>query len=171
MDSHHRIKLIANYAGFQIGWFLLVLTRSPWALLWVLGFMLLHSRWLGTRREWLRMGALMGLGLVIDTLWQLSPWVHFNGTGWPVPAWLAGLWLMFPLTLNHSLNWLKGHPALQILLGAIGGGGSYLAGAGLGAATLTGPAYLLIPLSWGLWLPLFYAWNSLDIHRPGRITE
>lgn len=171
MDSHRRIKLIANYAGFQLGWFLLVLTRSPWALLWVLGFVLLHWIWLGTRREWLRMGVVMGFGLAIDTLWQQSPWVHFHGAGWPVPAWLTGLWLMFPLTLNHSLGWLQGRTGLQMLFGAIGGGGSYLAGVGLGAASLAGPAYILLPLGWALWLPLFYAWSSVDLHRPGRMTE
>lgn len=152
-----------NYAGFQVGWFLLVLIRSPWTLAWVAGFVFCHYRWLAAPGEWRRVIPIMILGGAIDLLWHLSPWVQFNGIGWPMPLWLIGLWLMFPLTLNHSLAWLAQRPLWQVLAGIFGAGGSYLGGAALGAAQLSGPSWWLIPLGWGLWLPLFYRWNRLNV--------
>lgn len=154
------MKQIANYAGFQIGWFLLVLSQSPWALAWALGFAAMHSLWFARPGEWERVAGIMVFGVMVDTLWQQTPWVQFEGSGWPIPLWLTGLWLTFPLTLNHSLLWLRGRFWLQVVFGVIGGGGSYLAGAKLGAANLSGPAYFMLPLSWGIWLPAFYAWND-----------
>ncbi|WP_157954330.1 DUF2878 domain-containing protein [Saccharospirillum mangrovi] len=150
-----------NYAGFQAGWLILVLTRSPWSLLWALVFVACHWRWLASAAEWRRVIPIMVFGGAIDALWQASPWVEFYGAGWPLPLWLIGLWLMFPLTLNHSLAWLADRPILQIFGGIVGAGGSYLGGATLGAAQLSGPAWYLLPLSWGLWLPLFYRWMSV----------
>ncbi len=171
MDRHAKIVLVFNYLVFQLGWFLLVLTRSPWALVWALAFVVIHLRWMATPREWLSAGAVTILGLAIDTAWQLSPWVQFNGTGWPLPLWLVGLWLMFPFTLNHSLGWLRSKPLLQVLFGAFGGGGSYLAGAQLGAAQLEPLAYWLLPLSWGLWLPLFYGCMRFEPTAARSVTE
>lgn len=160
-------RQLFNYAGFQAGWFLLVLTRSPWALLWVLAFLACHALWVARPGEWQRVLPIMLGGLAIDLLWQLSPWVTFIGTGWPLPLWLFGLWLMFPLTLNHSLAWLDGRPLLQVLGGVFGAGGSYLGGAALGAAEVSGPALVLMPLGWALWLPLFYRWNRYALNRSG----
>lgn len=159
--SLNRSTLLAlfNYLGFQAGWFVLVLTRSPWSLLWAIAFVALHTRLLATPSEWRRVIPIMVLGCLIDVLWQWSPWVSYIGTGWPVPLWLIGLWLMFPLTLNHSLAWLEGRLWLQVAGGIFGAGGSYLGGAALGAAEVSGPALILLPLSWGLWLPLFYRLN------------
>ncbi|MHA7878531.1 MAG: DUF2878 domain-containing protein [Saccharospirillum sp.] len=150
------ITKIGNYAGFQIGWFLLVLTQSVWSILWALGFMAFHQWKVAVAGEWARVGLIMVIGLGIDTLWHYSPWVSFNGTGWPIPVWLIGLWLMFPLTLAHSLAWLNNRLWLQVVFGALGGGGSYLAGAKLGAAEVTGIGWTVMPLLWGIWLPLFY---------------
>lgn len=150
------IKKIGNYAGFQVGWFILVLTQSAWGILWAMAFVLFHKLKVANRGEWSKVGLIMAIGLTVDTAWHYSPWIHFVGTGWPVPLWLIGLWLMFPLTLAHSLSWLSNRLALQILFGAIGGGGSYIAGAKLGAANISGIGWVLMPLLWGLWLPLFY---------------
>lgn len=171
MDRASKVVLVFNYLVFQLGWFLLVLTQSPWALIWALAFVAIHLRWMAAPKEWLSAGAVMVLGLAIDTAWQHSPWVQFNGTGWPLPLWLAGLWLMFPLTLNHSLGWLRSKPLLQVLFGVFGGGGSYIAGAQLGAAHLEPQAYWLLPLSWGLLLPLFYGCMRFEPTTARSVTE
>ena len=163
--------MFANYAGFQIGWFLLVLTQSPWALIWALSFVALHSVLEGNRREWQAVIPVMVFGLVVDLTWHLSPAVQFLGAGQPVPLWLVGLWITFPLTLNHSLAWLKGRLPLQVLLGVFGGGGSYVAGTQFGAAEMDAWAFIAVPLAWGLWLPLFYWWidRQNDSH-PTQVT-
>ncbi|WP_189610323.1 DUF2878 domain-containing protein [Saccharospirillum salsuginis] len=171
MDTRHRMKAVFNYAAFQIGWFVLVLTQSPWSLVWALAFAAIHARILATPREWQRVGVIMAFGILVDLGWHLSPWVQFNGAGWPIPLWLVGLWIMFPLTLNHSLAWLDRRPLLQIVFGGIGGGGSYIAGAQFGAAEMAGPAYILIPLTWALWLPLFYLWYATEWPLRRRLAE
>lgn len=164
-------KVILNYAGFQIGWFLLVLTQSAWAIFWALGFVLMHAVFFGSQREWLTVVPIMLVGLLIDLSWHLSPAIAFLGAGQPLPVWLIGLWLMFPLTLNHSLAWLKGRLWLQALLGVFGGGGSYIAGAQLGAAAIEPLAMVIVPLAWGLWLPLFYWWiEHLEHMQPSQAS-
>lgn len=161
-------RRLFNYLAFQLGWFVLVLTQSPWTLIWALLFVLGHGLWLATRAEWRHVLPIMLIGMVIDGLWQASPWVQFYGAGWPLPLWLIGLWLMFPLTLNHSLAWLNHRPVLLVLGGILGAGGSYLGGAALGAAEITGPARILLPLSWGLWLPLCFRFGVVQKKNLGR---
>lgn len=168
--KHQAGKVIFNYAGFQIGWFLLVLTQSAWAVLWALGFLAIHAVLSGNRREWQAVIPVMIVGLLIDLAWHLSPAVQFLGTGQPMPLWLVGLWLMFPLTLNHSLAWLKGRRSLQIILGVFGGGGSYVAGTQFGAATMEAWALIAVPLAWGIWLPLFYWWIDVTDGTTAPIT-
>jgi hypothetical protein len=163
MNANAR-KAILNYAGFQIGWFLLVLTQSGWAILWALAFVAMHAVVFGNKREWQTVIPIMMFGLLVDLIWHLSPAVQFIGTGQPVPLWLVGLWLTFPLTLNHSLAWLKGRLSLQIALGVFGGGGSYVAGTQFGAAEMEPWALVAVPLAWGIWLPLFYWWIDRSQH-------
>lgn len=150
------IKKIGNYAGFQVGWFVLVLTQAAWSILWAMAFVVFHKLVVARQGEWSKVALIMAIGLTVDTLWHYSPWVQFVGAGWPIPLWLVGLWLMFPLTLAHSLSWLNNRLLLQVIFGAVGGGGSYLAGAKLGAAEINGLGWVVMPLLWGLWLPLFY---------------
>lgn len=163
-------KVFFNYAGFQIGWFLLVLTQSAWAILWALGFLAIHAALFGNRREWQAVIPIMLVGLLIDLAWHLTPAVQFLGTGQPIPVWLVGLWLMFPLTLNHSLAWLKGRRSLQIMLGVFGGGGSYVAGTQVGAANMDTWALIAVTLAWGIWLPLFYWWIDFSDHSTTQFT-
>jgi hypothetical protein len=50
------------------------------------------------------------------------------------PLWLVCLWLIFTISLNHSLAWLNKFKLWQIsLLGAISGASSYLAAIKIGA--------------------------------------
>ena len=148
-------KLI-NFALFQAGWFLAVILQTPWALLWAALFIALHIRFYNQVYRWQPLLIISALGLVIDVVWQWSSLIHFDGPGLYMPYWLMALWLIFPLTLQHSLSWLTGKPLLQAFFGVVGGGGSYWAGTRLGAATTDTLGISLVALLWGLWLPLFY---------------
>ena len=143
---------------------MLVLSQSPWALLWAAAFAAAHLPFT-SRREWLAVLLTAGFGIIVDSLWHMSAAVTYAGSGWPLPFWLLGLWLMFPLTMNHGLAWLKGRPVLQIVCGIFGGGGSYLAGMHLGAASMQPAAQIILPLLWGLWLPLFYYAHDRLLNR------
>jgi len=54
---------IANYALFQIGWFLAVLLQSPWSLLWALMFVVVHTFAFKQRNETWQLLPVMLLGL------------------------------------------------------------------------------------------------------------
>ena len=147
---------LVNFALFQAGWFLAVILQTPWALLWAGLFVALHIRFFTQLHRWQPLRLVSALGLAIDLVWQWSGLIHFDGPGLYMPYWLIALWLIFPLTLQHSLSWLTGKPLLQAFFGVIGGGGSYWAGTRLGAATTDTLGISLVALMWGLWLPLFY---------------
>jgi hypothetical protein len=82
------------------------------------------------------------------------------------PVWIIALWMSFALTLNHSLAWLKSHPALAALLGAIGAPLAYWAAArGWGALAFAAqPALALgmLAVAWAILAPALF-W--LAAHR------
>lgn len=149
---------LANIVLFQFGWYFSVILQTPYALLWAAGFMLVHYRFFSKLSELKQLLPVTLVGLCIDTAWHFSPAITFQGPGFVIPFWLMGLWIIFPMTLNHSLSWLKGRIPLQAILGAVGGGGSYVAGAALGAAEGSTLGLLIVAAFWALWLPLIYLW-------------
>jgi hypothetical protein len=94
-------------------------------------------------------------GCLLDSL--LGAIGVFGFTAWPLPLWLALLWLVLASGLRHSLAW-AGRPFwLGASLGAVGGPLAYLGGARLAAVDLPlGPlvtGVLLMPL-WAFAFPL-----------------
>jgi hypothetical protein len=81
----------------------------------------------------------------------------FSFDTWPLPLWLALLWLVLASGMRHSLAWADRHWQLGALLGAVGGPLAYIGGAGLAnvdlpmGAPVTG--LLLMPI-WAVTLPL-----------------
>jgi len=71
------------------------------------------------------------------------------------PYWIVLLWMLFAATLNLSLAWLKPRPLIAALFGAVGGPAAYVAGAKLGALTLTEPAAALpaLAIGWAVLTP------------------
>lgn len=151
-----KIAKITNFALFQCGWLLAVIMQTPWALLWALSFLLIHLKFFAKDGEFIKLLPIMLIGLGVDLIWHLSPVIHYNGVGFIMPFWIIALWIIFPLTLTHSLSWLEGRRLLQIVLGVIGGGGSYVAGTRLGAATVEWWGLAIVASAWAIWLPLFY---------------
>ena len=101
----------------------------------------------------------MLMGIVMDSLLQFFAMIRFEGSAVSAssPWWPWMIWLLFGMTLNSSLAFLKTKPwFLSAALGALFGPINYIAGAKLGAAdvvhNLTNIAVLA--LSWMLALPL-----------------
>ena len=153
-----------NALFFQLGWFACVLSVSrnlEWpamVLCLLLVFMHLYANPLRSKDLQLM---LLGLpiGIAADTCVQAFNIMGFYG--WAIhfmsPFWLWMVWVLFLLTLNHSLSFLKHIPlALTALLGLIFGTLSYIAGAKLGAASFDGDPVnlLLIALQWSILLPI-----------------
>lgn len=102
-------------------------------------------------------GILLVAGLLIDGTLAAVGFFSFHSPGFPIPLWLATIWLALATLPNHSLTWLKGRPLLNAVFGAIGGPLAYWGGVRLGAATFNWPlpaSLLLLAAVWALIWPL-----------------
>lgn len=149
--------LLANALWLQAGWWLCVLgAQRPWLLSLValgLGIHLYLSPARGSEVAALWRVALAGC--VLDSL--LGALGLFAFVAWPLPLWLALLWLVLASGLRHSLAWTSWPLWRGALVGGMGGPGAYVGGAGLAGVDLPlGPlptALCLVPI-WALALPL-----------------
>ncbi len=151
--SDSPVKLLANLAAFQAGWFACVLGGSRVGLLVAAMLITLHLAWLARPGEWRWLAGFAALGLVIDGGLTLADGFAFvDGTPLlgGMPPWLWLLWPLFATLIHHSLAWLWQTPWLAVLGGAAGGPLSYYGGARLAGVEL---APWLLPaeaLAWAL---------------------
>jgi hypothetical protein len=152
-----RTWLIANAVWLQAGWWVCVLgAHTPWLLALVPIGLALHLGYCHERRAELRALLAIGLaGCLLDSL--LGALGVFAFAQWPLPGWLALMWLVLASGLRHSLAWAARPLWLGGLLGLFGGPLAYLAGARLAGVELPiGPlptALLLAPI-WAVAFPL-----------------
>ena len=146
---------LINLGLFQLAWWSAAwLTQSASYI--ISGLIILHCLLSPSLKADLRLMALLPLGLLVDGV--LIALGCFRGIESAFPLWLALLWVIFLMSLNHSLRALSrlGLPWLM-LIGAFGGAGSYWAGLSLGA--LATPLsdlnfWLVTAPVWALLLPL-----------------
>lgn len=154
---------LTNLLAFQVAWLTGVVGAAqgyPWLgpLITVplLGYHLASVR--QPRREAAFLLALTLLGSLLDQMLAATGLVLYMGAPHPslIPAWIISLWLGFATTLNSSLRWLQGRPALAAAFGLVGGPLSYWAAAGLGAVQMAQsvPALGVIAAAWGMLMPL-----------------
>ncbi len=94
----------------------------------------------------------------------------FSAKGAFFPLWLALLWIMFSISLNHSLRWFtQATYGLLALAGSLGGTLSYWGGIQTGALfteQTSGLVITVLALSWGLLFPLLIiGYRFLFSHR------
>lgn len=110
-----------------------------------------------TRIKDLRLLMLVPIGLIADKF-QLELGIFSAGDNF-FPLWLLMLWVMFIVSLNHSLRWLDNCSVpILMLVGAMGGASSYWGGikAGVLIPLLpTSNVVLSLILVWALLLPVF----------------
>jgi len=143
------VRSLIQFAAFQGLWFAAVLGAArgqPWLGAAVLiPFLALHRWGLGLgRAEVTRAVGLGLLGAALDGVLAGFGLLAYPGsTGdWPpflVPPWIAALWVAFALLTPISLAWLARRPGLAVVLGAVGGAFSALAGVRMGALALGEP--------------------------------
>lgn len=158
---------LLNAAGFQAGWWACVAgaahgLEGPGIAL-ALALAALHCLAAPQPAQEIRLAALsLVAGIPVDSLLQHFSVIEFRGMapGGLSPPWLWMLWVLFALTLNSSLSFLKScHWSLVALLGAIFGPVSYLVGARLGAASFEASAVSLgvLALTWAVALTALVA--------------
>ncbi|AYV12806.1 DUF2878 domain-containing protein [Shewanella algae] len=98
------------------------------------------------------------IGIALDAMLYLGGVFEFDSPSRLLPLWLCCLWGHFAATLGVSLAWLRDLPKWQqVLFGAVGGAGSYLAAFRLEAVAWPlgqSATFSLLILIWSLLLPL-----------------
>lgn len=172
-------KPIVNFLLFQLGWLLSVLASAkgyPWlGVIYAVIWCYLHLRHyeLNTNSELMLILFSAALGFTVDSLLVLSGVMSFPEharLGYPSSLWMVGLWVMFAMTLRHSLQWLADKSWLAVALGLAFGPLAYWAGYRLGAIEIRSDtiSILFISLAWGFsmfCLNYFESWSRTRILR------
>jgi len=176
------MKLVINFVAFQLGWFACVLGAAnglPWfGPAVVAAVVALHlARARRPLPELYLVAVAMALGLVADSVLLATGWLRYSVGLWMpglAPYWIIAMWALFATTLNVSMGWMRGRPLLTVLMGAVGGPLSYLAGEKLGAIHLTQPvpALAALAVAWAIAMPLLM-WLAarFDGIRERRVPE
>jgi hypothetical protein len=158
------MRLVVNIVLFQAAWFASVLGAArglywagPAATLLAVAVRLAQAQ--DRRKEALLLLSCGVLGFAVDTsLTALGLFLPVRGSfpsPWS-PPWMVAMWVNFGATLNVSMAFLKGRPALSAVFGALGGPMAYFAGARLGAASIPRPAWAglaAVAVAWGIAMP------------------
>lgn len=151
--------LVLNFVVFQVGWLVAVagaglgypLAGVAYALMWLA---LHHWQMRGGRMQELTLVlASAGFGFLVDSMLVLSGIIAFPAyarVGYPSTLWMVSLWVMFAMTLRHSLGWLRNKYLAAAALGAVFGPLAYWAGSRLGAIYLCdkGVSMVVIAAAW-----------------------
>jgi hypothetical protein len=104
----------------------------------------------------------IAFGVVADSLLVFLGWVSYPNGTWAAgfaPYWILAMWALFATTLNVSMRWMRGRFLVAVLMGAVGGPLSYLAGERLGAMQFMEPMLALAGLAilWAVSMPALVA--------------
>ncbi|MFJ4064487.1 DUF2878 domain-containing protein [Pseudomonas sp. NPDC089996] len=150
-----RAWLLGNALWLQAGWWLCVLgAQRPRLLPIAVGGLLLHLC-LSPGGELRVLLGVAAAGWVLDS--ALGMLGVFSFAQWPLPPWLALLWLVLASGMRHSLAGLGKPMWRAVLLGLFGGPLAYLAGARLADVGLPWGhlnTALILALVWAVALPL-----------------
>lgn len=158
-------KLLLNGLLFQLGWFACVLGGDGWALLSTAIILALHQKYLvSNRREWLAIAAVTAIGFGVDNSLAYFDVFQFQTARLiNIPIWLLCIWALFASSLLHSLAWLRHRLIWSVLLAAVAGPASYLAGSKMASVTLLEPVFLSlwpIAVCWAVLMPLLLRLSS-----------
>lgn len=139
-----KTQMIVNFALFQLAWLSCVLGGAnglPLAGVIAVAIAVgVHLSFSASPLSEFKLIVIVGL---IGTAWD-SFIVSAGLMSYPsgmflagfAPYWIIAMWINFAVTLNVSMNWLKGRPLLAAVFGGTGGALSYYAGYKLGGVNI-----------------------------------
>jgi len=169
----------ANLVGYQLVWFGVVIFAArgqPWLSIAMAATFVL-AQWAMSNKRTSDMRLLMCavvFGVVLDGSLASTGLLRYASPlpALIAPAWIIALWAAFSMTINHSMTFLRGRPALASVFGAIGGPLAYAGAArGFDAVAFDAPAWpamLALALGWGMAMPVLavLAQRWLVVARP-----
>jgi hypothetical protein len=170
--------VLINAVVFQVAWLVSVIggaQQMPWlgpvAVLLALALHVHTARKPFEEILLVVICALIGAGF--DSILVAAGWVTYKAglfSDHLAPYWIISMWMLFAMTLNVSMRWLRGQPKLAALLGFYGGPASYLGGQALGGIVLSNQVAALMALAvgWAKMMPILM-WLSENLDgMPGR---
>jgi hypothetical protein len=164
--------LLVNIVVFQTAWLLSVIggaQQMPWlGPLATLFALALHLRAARSRFEEVLLVLTCGLiGLCFDSYLVAVGWVAYKAglfSDYFAPYWIITMWMLFAMTLNVSMRWLRGKPLLAAVFGFFGGPASYIAGQALGGIVLVNQvaAIAALAIGWAIIMPMLM-WLSENL--------
>lgn len=161
--------VLVNAVLFQVVWFAAVIGAGnghAWpGVLAVAAFAAVTLRERSTRASDLRLiAAAAVLGTLLDSAFVSSGLLRYAAP-WPAaglaPVWIVALWVNLALALNHSLRWVRPHPAWAAALGAIAAPLSYLGAArGWDAVAFAEPLWRtlgIVAVCWAVMMAILVA--------------
>ena len=173
------MKNLINFVLFQVGWFVTVISVSNQmeyiAIFSVLGVLAAHLYLIAEKlKEFILILAAGLLGFVVDSI--LISGDLFSASGDlglkdMAPLWLVLLWMLFSITINHSLGWLRYKYLLAALMGAVFAPLAYYVGTNFEVLTFSNNyssmgVMLIIGFTWAVVTPLMiYVSRSIFHHQ------
>lgn len=123
------MRLLTNALLIEFGWYVCVVFGNAAALLYVVCALIVHFSYVSqSAGEWRFIFLVAAAGTLLDTFLM-----HAGVFQWPeqavlIPFWLIALWVLFSMSFNHCLKWLRQKPWLALVLGMVFGPVNYLAG-------------------------------------------
>jgi hypothetical protein len=150
---------------YQITWFVTVLFGNTIAMAWAILVLMPSISWRQSRTGWLFIAIVTAVGYGADLLLQALGLIHFHQSTLIGPIWLFVLWISFAHLVWCFLYRIP-YIGLRILIGAIAGPLSYIAGAALGAAEPLSTAGIVAFVAWwALAFPGFIALREWMVQR------
>lgn len=160
-----RKDIVINFTGFQLGWFACVLLAAAglpeYGVIFSIFIIVIHLMRNDTPIKNIRFMFLITLigGLWDSILTYFELFVFESGVfiAGLAPYWIFMMWLLFSSTLTITFKWLYGRYWLAMVLGAVFGPLTYMAGERLGAVDIPQKllASIVISLGWAILMPLF----------------
>lgn len=157
---------VINFLFFYFGWGLCLQQasiNSGWlGPLVVLGMFLFHLYMIQERLfELVFVPTMAFLGSITDTVYMWSGLITYEAMpswlNWWAPPWIFSVWVLFAMSINHSLIWMKERWWLAIIFGAGGACLTYSAGEVIGACNFHEPfpvVMMVIGSVWSFFMPL-----------------
>jgi hypothetical protein len=157
--------VLVNAALFQLAWFSAVLGGTVAAL--PAGALLLwHAAQHGNPKADGTIAAITAaLGVGLDTTWIYLGVLDY-GQAVVAPVWIAVLWAVLGVSLNHSLALLVRHPFVGATAAACAAPLSYTAGAALGGVTVPDATSLwIVALAWFVVFAVLCGWIAPRVNQ------
>jgi hypothetical protein len=157
------MNLVANFVGFQVGWFACVLgAANHMPVMGSLIAAVIVTYHLYRYSFALNECYLILAAVVVGFIWETIVISHdlliypLSEAAIVAPVWLVMMWALFATTINVSMAWLKRRWILAVIMGAIFGPMAFIGGEKLGAVVFVDSkmALLVLSLGWAILMPL-----------------